>query len=219
MTRVQLATIPDRVGDLPRVINSLIDQVDQMFIALNGHTEIPECVKHPKIEYAVLDNALRDSAKFMGVENHKGYFFSCDDDLIYPETYICDMIRGMDKYNCIVSMHGRVYPSPVESFKRWVANYRVLGNVIEDVPVNFVGTGCMGFHTDRFKLSLSDFGYHGMADVIVAREALRQKVGMTVLAHRVGYIRYTNPNGTLWRHNIKDTSVQTEILQSIYGKG
>ena len=47
----------------------------------------------------------------------KGYCFTVDDDLIYPEDYIETMINGIEKHNNPVAMHGRCLSDyPVKSY-------------------------------------------------------------------------------------------------------
>lgn len=217
MITAQIATLPDRVESLKLVVESLRPQVDRLFIALNGHKEVPEFIlKDPFIEYKLLDNSLGDAAKFYDIEKQEGYFFACDDDLIYPETYVQDMIKKVDQYGAVVTLHGRSFLSrPVASYYKsanikYYCRYDVYGDHVVDVG----GTGVMAFHTDNFKLKLSDFKRANMADIWVAKQVHEQKVNIIVVQHDMNYLRYIPQTYTIWDSEHIDDSFQTEILNS-----
>jgi hypothetical protein len=213
MVIVQIATLPDREAMLWQTVKSLYQQADAFYIMLNGHTEEPR-IPDPsgKIRYELLDNSLGDAAKFKDVEKRDGYFFAIDDDLIAPNSYIEYLKRGIDKYNGLVSLHGRNYP-PNPTFKKWVGNYRCLNTVPHNVNVNFIGSGCCGFHTDRLKLKLSDFPTKNMADCYLSRAAYLQGIPMVVLAHKQGYLQYMSPPTTIWDQT-RDYTLHNRVLQS-----
>ena len=209
-----LASIEPRKELLIPVVNSLLPQVDKVHVALNGYKEIPEALRNLRnVECEILDNSLGDSAKFLHVGDYDDcYYYGCDDDLVYPEGY-CDYLQeGVNKYNGLVSLHGRKY-LPRAHFKQWAGNYRCLNNVDQDVHVNLVGSGVCCFNTNRLKLHISDFKSHNMADCYLSRTASLQGVPMMVLAHRCNYLTYLYPVGTIWERT-RDYSVHTAVLRS-----
>jgi len=210
---VGIASIPSRREMLIKVVGSLSPQADIVHVALNGYTEIPkELDSFGNVECEILDNSLGDSAKFLHADIPDVVYFGCDDDLIFPIGY-CDYLQqGMEKYNGLVSLHGRKY-LPRSHFKQWVGNYRCLNNVSEDVHVNLVGSGVCCFSTNRLKLHISDFKTPNMADCYLSRTASLQGIPMMVLAHKCNYLRYLYPVGTIWERT-KDYSIQTAVLRS-----
>ena len=102
---VSIATIPSRKEALKITIDSLINQVDKIYIYLNNYEEIPNYLTYnsyklktqglKKIEYFRSQNYkdLGDVGKFHCVGIIKGYHFTCDDDIIYPDNYIKYMIE------------------------------------------------------------------------------------------------------------------------------
>ena len=120
----------------------------------------------------------------------QGFFFSCDDDLIYPDTYVKDMIRGVNKYKCIVTLHGRSFLiKPILSYYQSATHkYRCLDKVNYDVQVD-VGEGVMAFHTDMVKVKYSDFkAPPNMADIWMSKIAHDQNVPIMVLARQRVFI-------------------------------
>jgi hypothetical protein len=211
-----IASLPEREANLRLTIKSLIDQVDVMFLALNGYDSVPNWVnREPKIKHDLLDNSLGDSAKFLHVGECDGYYLTLDDDLAVQHKYVGYMCDGAQKYKGLTSLHGRIYLKPVINFKRWVGNYRCLNTVSEDVHVNLIGSGCSCHHTDRLKLSISDFKTAGKADVWLSKVATEQGVPMVVLKHTLGDVRYlpVRKGTTIWE-STKDYSEHIQIMRT-----
>ena len=217
---VGIASVPQRKESLLTVVASIKDQVDEIFIALNGYPSVPEELHEVRnAKYAIFDNSQMDLMKFYVAGDVDGYFFGLDDDLRVSEGYVDYLQRGVGAYHGVVSLHGRYYQPPVTHFKRWSRNYRCLNAVEHDAMVNFIGSGCCAFHTDSLKVDIRDFKYPGMADCYLSRLAFTQGVPMFVLKHRIGqYLEYIPPlkGTTLWETN-KDYTHQTEILKSYLG--
>jgi hypothetical protein len=196
-------------------VTSVKDQVDKVYVALNGYTSIPLVLAGmANVECGIFDNSLGDAMKMWKVSECEGYYLSIDDDLKFPSGYVQYMIDGVNRYNGLVSLHGKTYLTPVKHFKQWAGNYRCLSNVSEDVKVNMIGSGCCAFDTSRLKLSLSDFKSPNMADCYLSKVTFEQGVPMVVLKHSIGYLQYLHPKGmTIWDTS-RDCSRQTSVLQS-----
>ena len=213
MTTAQLCTIPERVDSLRLTVNSLRRQVDLLYVMLNGHYKIPTFLDWGEMELTT--NEMSDANKFYNIEERTGYVIICDDDIVYPPTYVQDMIKAVDKYKCVVSLHGKKYPRPFKDFYHIERNYRCLGNVDKDAEVDVVGSGVMAYHTDFLKLKYSDFELPNMADVWVSKIAHEQGVKMMVLKHRADYLKHTNHKETIFiTENRKKFAKQTEILKT-----
>jgi hypothetical protein len=212
-----IASINTREHLLRRALKSIYPQVDKVYAVLNNYSKLPDWITSiSNVEAIVSDNSMSDAGKFLFTSKYEDcYFLSIDDDMVYGNTYASDMVAGVDKYNGVVSHHGRVYPRPFVDYKHWTANYRCLGTVNHDVPVDLVGTGCCAFHTSRLKVDIKDFPYRNMADVFISVLAHQQSVPMWVLAHKRNYIRYLFPEGeTIWRTET-DTTRQTNLLRQV----
>jgi hypothetical protein len=214
-----IASIPSREKDLKHIIDIIRPQVDFIWISLNGYNNYPPFPREyydidSKCQFTLRDDPNKgDAHKFDAVDWVEGYFLALDDDLIPPKDYVDNILEGVDKYNGLVSYHGRMYLSPVQNFKQWAGNYRCLGDVSDDVHTNFIGSGCCAFHTDRLKLSLEDFKKPNMADVYLSRQATLQGVPMMVLKHNSNLFEYTNPIDTIWKRT-HDYTEHLKLLQS-----
>jgi hypothetical protein len=217
MITVGIASIPARVDNLERVLDSLTEQVDTINLVLNGYEHVPEYLnKYKNVWWWVHENE-GDAMKFALADAVDGYYFSCDDDLKYPPYYCRYMISKIDKYKCICTLHGRRYDErPITSFARNITtNVRCLNTWDSDIEVHVGGSGCMAYHTDFFKLSLSDFPYRNMADIQVALAAKNQGVKIVALSHPREYLEYLDPGRDTISKNTRTDKIQTEILNKI----
>ena len=212
-----MASLPERKESLILVINSLLPQVDKIHVALNGYTEIPEALRNlSNVECEILDNSLGDSAKFLHVSDYNDcYYIAWDDDILAPPNVIDVLIEGVNRYNGLVSFHGKYYLPPIVNFKRWAGNYRCLNTVTDDVKVNVIGSGCCAFNTNRLLVHILDFKTRNKADVWLSKVATEQGVPMVVLKHRIGYIKYLSPpvGTTIWDHT-KEYSEHVRIMRT-----
>lgn len=213
MLTAHIASIPDRVQSLRAVVQAISPQVNRTIIALNGYTEVPVWLRNMRnVDCEILDNSLKDCAKFRHINDEPGVCFVLDDDLVVPEHYVRYLFYSLQDLGGVISLHGRIYSRPVTHFRRWVANYRCLGTVKENVTVDLIGTGCMAFDNTQVKVDDTIFNYAGMADIGFSRLCHEQGIRMTVLAHPANYLTYITPQSTIWR-SVKDFSSHTKLLQ------
>ncbi len=206
MITVGIATIPSRVSLLEKTLDSLTNQVDIMFVGLNGHKGVPEYFdKYSNIYYEFSDNSKGDAMKFYWADWVDGYYLSCDDDLQYPQEYADYMTDKCKEYGCPVSLAGKNFRHPVQSYHRSAVDfYHCLRDVEGDHQVQVVGTGVLCFNTDQIKVTLDDFPKPNMADLYFAKLAKEQKVRLMALEHKADYLKYTHPTWTIWGNKPRD---------------
>jgi hypothetical protein len=218
MVTAQIATIPDRVTLLKITVESLIDQVDQLNIMLNGHQQVPSFLNHPKITYHFLDNSKGDAAKFYGLKNVKGYIFTCDDDLKYPGYYVQTMAFKLLQYDnqIILTNHGRIMnPKPVSnSYTDRKAAFHCLKEETQEVFLSIGGTGAMAWHSDYFFPDVDKITKKNMADIWVAKFAHEQGCKILLNPHRAEWIQYLHPQHTIWDDHFPNPQDQTDLYNS-----
>lgn len=220
MTVAGIATIPTRIEQIKRTIESLLPQVDVIHVALNNFTVVPECVKHGMVMREITQGS--DEQKFLTVQSARqsspnSIYLSCDDDLIYPPDYVKVMKERLEHYE-IVTCHGRNFNSfPIKSYyKSAGSKYRCLDKVSTDVPVMVGGTGCMAFRPANFSVSLADFPSKYMADVHLAIAAKKQGKRIMCIAHEAGWIKYQPVNDTIYDRFRDNDKEQTERINEIF---
>ena len=184
----------NRKDSLLKTIDSIYNQADIINIALNLYNEVPKELIDNKINIFNTDNSIGASFKFLRISDSDGYFFTIDDDLIYPKNYSEYLIDRFNHYGRkhIVTLHGRKYNEfPISSYyKSPHVKYHCLGDVNEDTKVIIGGSGVMMFHTDLIKMPISYIKESNMSDLCISRYANEHNVGIICLKHKSNYLTY-----------------------------
>lgn len=221
---VGIASIPARELLLQRTIQSLIYQVDLINVYLNNYPSIPKFLEHPKINvYTSQDNRDKgDGGKFhilaspnIYIQPRGGYYFSCDDDLIYPGDYVYNMINAIENNNrkAVIGIHGVILNENVKDYYR---NRQVLPCLQVNTVNTFchiLGTGAMAFHTDTIKLPTE--WNKNMADITFGITAQKQKVPMLCIKHEGDWLKYMDPEETIFDQQKNDCSIQTKLVNEL----
>lgn len=227
MVIFNVCSIPQRVDAFKKTINSVIDQCDQINVYLDGYLDVPEFLsKHSnKINiYRSQDiHGIRDGGKFIYLEKlmtsrEKAYYFTIDDDIIYPVDYSNTLIKYIDKYDkkCVFGLHGILLKdNPVGYFsdKRVVYNFTKFLESLK--TVNIIGTGTMAFHSEVFEnFSLAEFENPGMTDIYFGRLCKNRNIPMLVIPREDDWLIDMNPSPdqTLYHEFKGNDKIQTEIL-------
>jgi len=211
-----------RTESLIRTLESIINQCDEINVALNDHymEEIPDFLHHNKINLFFTDNSIGDAFKFLNLEKVDGYYFSIDDDLIYPPTYVSDTIKRCKEFNNkkVVTYHGRNFSSfPISSYYRSASErYACLTKVKNDVKVQFGGTGVMCFHTSLIKIPIDYFKNANMADVWIGKYCIENNIEIICLKHDEGYIKYIPQKSTIYNEESKSDKIQTDLVNGLF---
>ena len=212
-----IATIPSRLHTLEKTVASLLPQVDQLNVYLNGFDGIPDCVRHPNVSTATSQGYgdRGDAGKFFWTGRTRGYYFACDDDLVYPPDYVSYLKQRIDDYGkrVIVSLHGALLKEPIESYYRDRESFSCLTPLPEDRFVHVVGTGVCAFHTAHVPIHPDVFSLPNMADIWLALFARANDIPLVVLQHPHSYVRYQIVPDTIYDRAMRDgDQLQTEII-------
>ncbi len=221
---VCIASIPQRESSLKETINSLLPQVDKIYLYLNNYDEATadqiKNISPDKIEYIIGDNVYGDAGKFYWADKLNGYIFSCDDDLYFPPDYIKTAINGIEKYGrkAIVCFHGRELKPVCASYYRDYRAYYGFNNTIEnDTFVHVAGTGCMAWHSSVMNISMSHFSSANMADIHLSVLAQKNKIPIVILSHKPNWIKgtYYPSLNSISGMATKNDKEQTELVNKI----
>lgn len=165
---------------------------------------------------------LTDNGKFYGLSklSEPCYYFCCDDDLIYPPSYIADMIAKINEHKCIVSHHGRILTKEGVPYYKGHKSFRCLNDVTKDEIIDVPGTGVTAFDTSYFNpIDLWKSNDLRMSDLVFGLEAAKQQKQIMVLKHKTGYIQHSTSidlKETIWakeQGNKRQTELADEILK------
>ena len=209
-----MATMPGREKQLARAVASLINQVDKIRVVCNNMSQPPECLGHPKIEPIVGLPDMTDNGKFYALDNLKGreYYFTVDDDIIYPRDYVARTIRNIQKYHSIITYHGRRLRAPgVEYYKGHDFFHCAHGNDIAQF-IDVCGTGVTAFDTAMFKPEgLAGSEFQRMSDVIFSHAAANANRTIVLGVKRGGWIEPQHVTESIF--NTESKTKQTKHIQ------
>jgi hypothetical protein len=191
-----LASIPSRIESLRYVVDSIIGQIDEFHIYLNNYSTIPDFLSRDKVTiYRSQDfKDLTDIGKFYPLfnQNVDCYFFSIDDDIIYPANYAERMIGKIKSYDekALICVHGNVLPRrKLESYfaEKKCLQYHYF--FAEDQKVDVPGTGTLAFRSNLLKLSLDDFPLDKMSDIWIFKKAFEKKIDVISIEREKNWLR------------------------------
>lgn len=226
---VGIASIPSRKAMLQRTIESLIYQVDYIHVYLNGYKEVPGYLNNPKI-LAYKDQFLGnigDLGKlyFLTLEEvSTGYAFLCDDDIIYPGDYVYNMINHIENNNrkAVIGLHGIILKDKVKNYYK----DRTVSSCLKTNTVNkfchLLGTGAIAFHGSTVKYLFDSFGINdkekNMADIHFGIAAQRCKIPLLCVSHAGDWLKYMEPETTIFDTAKNDCSIQTKLVNRVKWK-
>lgn len=214
-----MATIPNRIQQLEIVVNCILPQVDQLNVYLNNFEEVPWFLNNPKISVVrSQDQGDRgDAGKFYWADKVSGYYFTIDDDIVYPVDYVEKLKEGLDKRGkkCAVGVHGEIYRNEIRHWtKDREKTYHFYYELQNDTPVCVLGTGCALFHTDVIKVDPEEFKIPNMADVWFTKICNDQGKFRVVLAHQRGWLQILQipEDQTLWGKTVKKENENPDLV-------
>ncbi len=223
---ISMATMPERVEALKSTVNSLLPQCDELHIYLNNFTNIPDFLHDYKIICHLsnlCDGDIGDVGKFYGLQNKAGYLFTVDDDLIYPPDYVQKMISGIKKYNCPVTLHGRIFKkAPIKKYYSGESIKEALPclhAVKEDKEVQIAGSGVFAYHSDMINFNIKDFKHINMSDIYCSILCHKAGLNIVVLAHEKGYIKEqksVDVNNSIWAKQHRNDIIQTTVFNEYF---
>ena len=199
-----LASIPSRKENLRLVVDSLLPQVDQLRVYLNGYDKVPDFLNRDRVLVArSQEHGDRgDAGKFFWCEGATGYQLTCDDDLIYSDGYVLFMINAIERYarKAIVGLHGVILNSPPRNsyydcrkLIMWSADSK------KDQFVHLVGTGTLAYHSSAVNLLRSDFELPNMADIWLGLICQRDRIPVVCAAHRSDMLQLLKCEWTIYQ--------------------
>jgi hypothetical protein len=163
---------------------------------------------------------LSDNGKFIRLDAIKKpeYFFTLDDDLIYPPDYVSKTIEAIEKYGCIIAHHGRQLTGLHRDYYTLHKAFRCLDPVYTNEIIDCCGTGVTAFRTDYFHpKGLAHNPNQRMSDLIFSLEAAKQKKTIGIIEHEGGWIKpILNKESIFETESRTGNKVQNLIANEIY---
>jgi len=219
-----LASIPSREKSLELTVNSLLPQADQVCVYLNDYEGVPDFLNRPKIvvERSQNHGDIGDAGKFWWSDKVSGYYFSCDDDIVYPANYVQFLLEKINAYDkkAVVGFHG-VYLVQ-QNFQDYYKSRIVFHNQAHNpynLFVHILGTGALCFYTENFPITPKAFKTKNMADIWFGRFGQKLKFPFICVDHPEKFLKLTDINNkdTIWYQSEVskgDSSMNTGDIQT-----
>ncbi len=218
-----IATYPGegRLESLVQVVKSIYDQFDIIRIYFNEYDKAPAIDDPDKKINKILGPNYTDNGKFFGLEDlvdEPEYYFTMDDDLIYPPDYREKTVQAIKTYGIIITYHGRRLLGIGMNYYRGHKSYRCLDTFVGNIGIDVPGTGVTAFSTKYFcprELLKSD--YKLMSDLVFGYAAARQRKKIGLIEHEGGWIKHLNHKETIFdTESVKDLTNQNHLADEIY---
>ena len=163
---------------------------------------------------------LTDNGKFYFLRLMKEpvYYFSCDDDILYPKDYIEKMIEDIERHQCIITHHGRILTGKDKSYYDNHYRFPCLRSNPNRCQIDVAGTGVTAFRTDYFNpIDICFSEYKKMADCVFSLEAAKNNKKIMLTPHDKGWFKDLKvpKELTIYETEHKDTRQQTKLCNEI----
>lgn len=173
---VGMATTNERALFCEKAVESLVYQADEIIVYNNSNEET---------DYT-------DNAKFYALTlfNEPVYYFSCDDDILYPSDYVSTMVKAIERTQTIVTHHGRKLLGLNRNYYLEHKGFRCLDENNTEQLIDVAGTGVTAFRTDYFNpTEIYKATDKRMSDLVFSLEAAKQGKQITLLKHAKGWLK------------------------------
>ena len=215
--------MPNRIDGLIDTITALSPQVDKIFVWLNGHSEIPKTsVTNVTFHLSETNDGAIAKVKCLELfDDTDFYFFTCDDDIVYPPDYIQ---KNIDIYEpgTIQTSHAKIFKEfPIQNYAHSdISGYYFGASIIRKDAVHLVGTGvCMMDSTIARQIPYETFTTTNMLDLWVSSWAWINNIPMYVIPHKHNWL-HPNPkvqqNDSIWNDVLLNSDHQTQIINHYY---
>jgi len=221
-----------RNGHLATTINSLLlnPECGTITAVCNNYTDIQiEAIRintkyNAKVALIKGDNlkGCDERFKFTGMGMSK-YISICDDDIIYPPNYLSVLIESVNKYNTIVSCHGRTLKKTkaVNYYKHANRVYHCMRDVNNDVEVDILGAGACLFKRDLLPINnfYKSIKYANMGDIYISYLAKKEGLKIIVIAHKEGWLQHKAievGDNYIYDNCKNDCQIQTNFINKLF---
>lgn len=198
-----ICSIPVREQALLSTLSSLMHQVDRVYLYLDNYARPPEYLQSMR-RVTVLRSqdhpGLRDNGKFLMfnevLAEQRGapfYWFTCDDDIVYPSDYVHTLLQQLAAYEqrAVVGLHGVVVDETPKRYFRHRYVYHYENTTLRHARlVNNLGTGTVAFHSSLFG-SIDPYAWPqgGMVDIYFSVLCARQGIPMVCVPRHAGWLK------------------------------
>jgi hypothetical protein len=201
---VGMATTNERARFAETAVESLVHQADEIIVYNNSNEA----------------HDYTDNAKFHALTlfNEPVYYFSCDDDILYPSDYVSIMVEAIERTGTIVTHHGRELLGLDRNYYRGHKGFRCLDDNDKEQIIDVAGTGVTAFRTDYFNpIEIYKATDKKMSDLVFSLAAAKQGKQITILKHTKNWLKDLRvPQGLSINFMERRNTRQNQLANEIY---
>jgi glycosyltransferase involved in cell wall biosynthesis len=193
-----MASIPQRESQMKHAVNNVLPYVDKLYIFLNDYVKVPDWLgKYNKV-ITFLSNTGKanrgDAGKFYGltkITDKDFYYFSLDDDMLYPPDYVWYMIDRIEKHKrrAVVGCGGYIMKENVTHFYTdRKDNWHISMPNREDRSVHILHTCLTAWHSSTLRFSYEHCLRANMGDIWLALAAQKEQVPMILVERPANWV-------------------------------
>jgi hypothetical protein len=207
-----IATHPKRAEALNIMLDSIKGQFDKVRVYYNETLVRPKLPEWVEVIYG-LDN-LTDLGKFYFLSPEaEEIYFTLDDDIVYPPTYVEDTIAALEAYgyNTIVTYHGRKLVEAAKDYYLYNQVFRCLDYEPQNKALDVGGTGVMAFSTKYYNPWYIKYSKERkQSDLTISFDAAENEKQIIGLKHKAGYLNNIVTNTSIYEEKVIN---QTELIK------
>jgi hypothetical protein len=168
-----ISATPNREKNLSVILPNILKQSDLLFVNLINYKYVPEILNHKKIMINRFDNAGSE-IRFFDYTNipNDSYYFTIDDDILYPENYSEIMISNMQDHNnnVVCCVHGSNIDKNLTSdfYKKNRQVFHFKDSLLNNTEVMIPGVGTSCFYKEKTKINIDNYKVSNMSDTYTA---------------------------------------------------
>lgn len=207
-------------------VQSILPQVDRLYLTLNGFTEVPEELVHPKIVAQLEPTNIGDIGKFADVPLEADFdvYLSLDDDIHYPHGYALNMTAHLHrKWDVVIAHHGTQLNNLEGTFvtiKNNNPRVRCTDLNTSLMPLDLPGTGVCAYPSELYRrMKAGMMTGKNCADMLVGRWCRDESVMILGLPHKRDWIKVVDHGSqTIWDQSTSGPELQktTKLFREIW---
>jgi hypothetical protein len=218
-----MATMPSRADTAPKAIESVLAQVDRLWLFLDRFDAVPPYAEDERIRVVrSLDvGDLRANGKLVAavLEEEECTFFCADDDVLYPPNYCATLEAHLNRYRgkAVVGVHAAVLRSPVESYGRDMKVLHRRADQARSEGVDLLGSDSLAFRTSTLRFDVREWRDVNMVDLCFARVARERSIPLVKIPRAAHWVSALDENqdDSIWMGVLDDDSRQTALAQEL----
>jgi hypothetical protein len=218
-----MATMPSRAATAPAALESVLTQVDQLWLFLDRFDAVPSYADDERIRVLRSQDVgdLRANGKLVGValEHEPCTFFSVDDDILYPDDYCATLEDHLERYRgkAAVGVHAAVLRSPMASYGRDTKVLHRRSDQARSEGVDLLGSDSLAFRTTTLRFDVREWNDVNMVDLAFARVAREQSIPLVKIPRAAQWVSALDEDqdDSIWMGVLADDARQTMLAQEL----